>query len=1090
MKTPSLQSSSAAKSTHDKSSSYQKSNTKTVPINPPSSQQFSQLQSFARTVVEDGANGPGSTLDAAIEYLNKFHNEFNAFDVRYVNYYKAYYIVTDLLPRSKNFDKKRKKSPEFDNNYHSLLRSVTNDFEALKALESAMSAPLQQTTKRSHNPPNTQNGHTGQVPMRNNHETLFKPNLSSSPSNTPVLNYPQPTSPAPSPPQPNLAVPSPPQHLQLSSPTLFPRSRSPSPLRNIQVMEEVYNKQSGNVEAPNRPHSRFADSDIVSDARSSPISIPIPPGRLATSRPASPFVNAPNLDHSSLEDGFSSMYLNSSPSASKLLHFAASSSTHATPSPRTTAVQPGAQDISSNNQSYPKTSSTLPSQNPNPNFPSSFTITPQLFYQLLSKYPDQMLVIDIRSRAYFNMGHIPSSQVICIEPMTINRCFLDPSKSLEEGLVESPQHEQVLFKNRDKYALVVYYDANTRSANFLSGDCLNEQEQTLHTFSNTIYQNPSSKALQRPPSLLLGGLEEWINLYTANSLWKSVTLPTFQDRPESPAHLDFNPFSPTPFLASPVPIKNTLHSSKNPAGSPASLQNSLPSHNDSERLSSGTPENKNISDGATSLPISLPEAPAVSYECSGVSGSTIAASSSPQSQVHHTIHEKSASPQSPPAIPYHSHPYSATSSNHSISSSPVNPVQAKETSNSRGYFSNCAAVPMPRPNVSHSQSAYKDLLLSFTTGLTNLGNSCYMNCILQCLYGTRTLTLLCIDRLDLANPNSRLGYKGELYAEYVRLLREMVGRNGKYVSPVLFRNTYIRLCKTVDGSSQQDCQEFLSFLLDGLHEELNVVGHKQPLKPLTEREEQVQEQLSLRVASANQWKRYLYFNNSPITTFLQGQYLSRLLCTVCNKTSTTYNTFSSLSLPIPLNTESCTLEDCFSLYTRPEILEGENAWLCPFCKKRQRTVKQIAITRLPNVLVVHLSRFRSLSGMGSRKLDTFVSYQLEPLDLTRFWVAPGKTSNGGKAGANGGTTNVPPEVGESGVEEKDQRPPFQYKLYAVATHKGSLKDGHYTSFVKRGRNGWCYFDDARMSINVHRKHVVTKDAYVLFFERIQVAPQA
>lgn len=80
-------------------------------------------------------------------------------------------------------------------------------------------------------------------------------------------------------------------------------------------------------------------------------------------------------------------------------------------------------------------------------------------------------------------------------------------------------------------------------------------------------------------------------------------------------------------------------------------------------------------------------------------------------------------------------------------------------------------------------------------------------------------------------------------------------------------------------------------LLDGLHEELNADGDKTPLRPLTEAEERGQEELSLRVASMNQWKRHLYNNRSPITEFVQGQYLSRLSCTECHTTSTTYSAF-------------------------------------------------------------------------------------------------------------------------------------------------------------------------------------------------------
>lgn len=98
---------------------------------------------------------------------------------------------------------------------------------------------------------------------------------------------------------------------------------------------------------------------------------------------------------------------------------------------------------------------------------------------------------------------------------------------------------------------------------------------------------------------------------------------------------------------------------------------------------------------------------------------------------------------------------------------------------------------------------------------------------------------------------------------------------------------------------------------------------------------------------------------------------------------------------------------------------------------------------------------------GSSKLETNVVYPLQKLDLTEFWVPLSA-----------------PE--DEGVQQGGQHPPFLYNLYAVATHEGTLQEGHYTSFVNRGKNGWCYFDDAMVYKRVAPKHVVNRNAYVLF----------
>lgn len=85
------------------------------------------------------------------------------------------------------------------------------------------------------------------------------------------------------------------------------------------------------------------------------------------------------------------------------------------------------------------------------------------------------------------------------------------------------------------------------------------------------------------------------------------------------------------------------------------------------------------------------------------------------------------------------------------------------------------------------------------------------------------------------------------------------------------------------GTDQHDSQEFLAFLLDGLHEDLNMVQVKpKPIEFTPEREAEL-ETLSTKVASAKEWDIYLMRDNSIIVQWFQGQYRSRLQCLTCGK---------------------------------------------------------------------------------------------------------------------------------------------------------------------------------------------------------------
>jgi ubiquitin carboxyl-terminal hydrolase 8 len=128
------------------------------------------------------------------------------------------------------------------------------------------------------------------------------------------------------------------------------------------------------------------------------------------------------------------------------------------------------------------------------------------------------------------------------------------------------------------------------------------------------------------------------------------------------------------------------------------------------------------------------------------------------------------------------------------------------------------------------------------------------------------------------------------------------------------------------GSEQHDSQEFLSFLLDGIHEDLNRIMVKDPYKPTPEEEAQL-ERLPPPIASDREWRAWKARNDSLIVDFFQGQFRSRLQCLTCKKTSTTYNVFSILQLPIPYSRSSkVPIEKCLDAMFNEEILEKDDAW--------------------------------------------------------------------------------------------------------------------------------------------------------------------
>lgn len=207
-------------------------------------------------------------------------------------------------------------------------------------------------------------------------------------------------------------------------------------------------------------------------------------------------------------------------------------------------------------------------------------------------------------------------------------------------------------------------------------------------------------------------------------------------------------------------------------------------------------------------------------------------------------------------------------------------------------------------------------------------------------------------------------------------------------------------------------------------------------------------------------------------------------------TSTTYNAYSILSLPIPERLggdKVVTLAQCLDLFTDTELLDDDNKWHCPRCKRFTKLTKKISITRLPRVLIVHFKRFQMLLSGHFNKLETFVKYPVnETLDLTSYWPLAGTYVNSDVERR----MNVSEEQQNlSKFPQRHQVPPFKYKLYGVVNHFGNLTNGHYTAYVKKGsdlkqRKEWCYFDDAKVLYDCKVDQVVNKNAYCLFFQRI------
>ncbi|KAG8996062.1 CSN-associated deubiquitinating enzyme Ubp12 [Tulasnella sp. JGI-2019a] len=187
-----------------------------------------------------------------------------------------------------------------------------------------------------------------------------------------------------------------------------------------------------------------------------------------------------------------------------------------------------------------------------------------------------------------------------------------------------------------------------------------------------------------------------------------------------------------------------------------------------------------------------------------------------------------------------------------------------------------------------------------TTGLNNLGNTCYMNSALQCLAHLPELTEYFLSgafQREL-NGDNPLSTGGELAKSYGGLLQSLFNDGSYSVAPRDFKMKIARHNPTFSGYMQHDTQELLAFLLDGLHEDLNRILKKPYVEnPTWENGAE----LELCKLARDFWTGYKKRNDSVIVDLFQGQYKSTLVCPDCQKVSVTFDPFMYLTLPLPVH---------------------------------------------------------------------------------------------------------------------------------------------------------------------------------------------
>lgn len=689
-------------------------------------------------------------------------------------------------------------------------------------------------------------------------------------------------------------------------------------------------------------------------------------------------------------------------------------------------------------------------------------------YDCLRSY--KVLLIDVRSREEFDQGHIFATSIMCIEPLELRSGV--SAEELEDRLVISPAAELALFERRNEFDLVVYYDQRTSSDRFLLGAPAATEGLALRFLHDTLYEFNAYKPLSRPPAMLIGGLDAWIDLVGDKALQVSSTAALIDStRSRAPVPKPGRPIGRVPMASSnsslevrkrrlreyhPLDAEEDKTWRERARKEEVEASEYRATQSDDEADSTHPHSEQTISPLIHSYEEFLRKFP----EPTGVRQSMMNSAPPPPARPPPSLPNIPSRP--PPAVPRPS--YSGVSERESSQLSPT----SRQPSSAQPPLYVARSVPqylkLPR------------------TGLINFSVTCYMNATIQCLLATIPVSQFFLDNRwrDYIQKNWK-GSNGIMPEIFANLIRSLWRNDVQAVRPTSLRNFCARLNREWGVDRQQDAKEYLDFLLDCLHEDLNFNWQNNPLRPLSTRDEMIREGMPIRKVSKLEWERYSHRESSFISSLFAGQHASRLRCTTCKNTSTTYEAFYSISVEIPRSGRG-DINECLRSYCQEEMLSGDEVWKCSYCKCEREATKQIIITRAPQFLVVHFKRFSASKTESARKVHTPIHFPLHGLNMEPYIIST-------KDAPMNTNPIDPPAIGDH-VIDLAITPPYIYDAYAVMRHLGqSGNGGHYISLVKDAARGcWRKFDDERATDFDPKKlrpehRLQNEQAYLVFYGR-------
>ena len=334
-------------------------------------------------------------------------------------------------------------------------------------------------------------------------------------------------------------------------------------------------------------------------------------------------------------------------------------------------------------------------------------------------------------------------------------------------------------------------------------------------------------------------------------------------------------------------------------------------------------------------------------------------------------------------------------------------------------------------------------------GLKNIGSTCYMNSVLQCLFHIFDLSNELLKLYDTKKITEKKLEKMPMTYAFLEVIAKLSFDKENSIKPNIFKKI-IGNNESFRYYEANDSKTLVLYVLDTLNQELNEnkiksdnVNIINPIRSYKEKE------------AENIVKEFNDNYNSLIADLFNGLKMTSYICNTCNNSVKNYQIFNIITCSIEktfidkhgkekIKDKNLKVDiyDCLKVDEKPNIFEGDNQIYCDTCKKSSdgKSLNKICIA--PKILILFLDR--GLNNKFMKEVDF-----PEELDINEYLLEKGK----------------------------------KYHLIGTIEHLGpSGESGHFIANCKHFDGNWYIFSDSKIAKKKkeYKKYGIP---YLLFYRR-------